>query len=199
MNAKIDSYQYFLDYNPYRSKAQYIGGMPGVDTQFPVRFMPTAEGVEIKQLDNPKPTVIFLARQDVVSVDVENQSTIESRVSLGRFLAVGLFALAWKKRSKVPLSFLVITYRNDIGDEQQVLFQSEKPQGFQEFTNIRYNLFKFWKVIDEDPSLANSLRLQQLDDETAKERENTRFKIGCFIFIAVLIVGFFLFLAISDN
>lgn len=188
MYAKIDSYQYFLDYNPYISKALYIGGLPGVDNQFPVRFMPAPDGLEIKQLGHTTPKVIFLAKKEIISVDVENQTTIDSRVSLGRFMAVGVFALAWKKKSTVPLSYLVITYRNDIGDEQQILFQSEEKQGFQDFTNIRYNLLKFWKVIEENPSLANGLKLQQLDTEIAKDKSLNESSKGCMIAFIVLVI-----------
>lgn len=48
----------------------------------------------------------------IKNILVEDASTIESKVTLGRVLLVGVFALAWKKKKKAELSFLIIEWND---------------------------------------------------------------------------------------
>ena len=50
----------------------------------------------------------------VLNVNVLDSSTIENKITLGRVLLVGVFALAWKKNKKKEMYFLEIEW-NDGG------------------------------------------------------------------------------------
>ena len=58
----------------------------------------------------------------ITSINVEDGSSIEKRVTLGRVLLVGVFALAWKKNKKNSLALLVIGW-NDGKFDQETIFQ----------------------------------------------------------------------------
>jgi hypothetical protein len=52
-----------------------------------------------------------VATSVIDNVTVEDQSTIEKKVSLGRVLLVGVFALAWKKNKKAEAAYVIIEWK----------------------------------------------------------------------------------------
>lgn len=47
----------------------------------------------------------------ITDIQVEDATTMEKRITLGRVLLVGVFALAWKKKKKNELAFVVIEWK----------------------------------------------------------------------------------------
>ena len=183
---------YFKKLNPAIIEAKYLQGIPNLNDNFIIKIDPQVDGIAVFDYKTQKKR-FFIKRDDILKISVEDQSTLENRVGFRRLLLVGVFAFAWKKRQKVPLSFLVIDYKNEFGDTQEVYIQSEKATGFQDFTNIKYNLQKFWKEADETPDF-ESVISETEKQYKVQDAEETK---GCGTMIGFLIVIFVIFLIFS--
>ena len=106
-----------------------------------------------------------------------------------RLLLVGIFAFAWKKRQTISLSFLIFDFKDEFGDIQEMYIQSDKDTGFQDFTNIKYNLQRFWKDASESSNYdAEVKRITEKHTEEVKE-QNNKSALGClFIFIIFVVI-----------
>lgn len=72
-------------------------------------------------------------------------------------LLVGIFALTWKKRNTTPISFIIFEYQDEFKINQEMIIKSEDKFGFQVFTNLRYNLQKFWFEAENNRNFKNEL------------------------------------------
>lgn len=64
----------------------------------------------------------FIPNAKVKNVLVEDQSTVEKRVTLGRVLLTGVFALAWKKKKVNESAFMTIEW-NDGKFDHETIFE----------------------------------------------------------------------------
>lgn len=149
--------QYFKNFNPFLVNAKYLQGVPNLNKDFIVKFQPDKYGIQFSDAKTNSKK-FYLDRNDLIKISVEDQSTIESRVGFKRLLLVGLFAFAWKKRSQIPLSFLVFEFRDEFDGNQEMYIQSDKKTGFQDFTNIKYNLQKFWNEAENNPNYETEMQ-----------------------------------------
>ena len=103
-----------LKIEDFHACGKYVGGHPSEDKE-----------VEPLVFRNSDDKLLFCYRQDIASVPIskfsilkeniediaiEDASTIESKVTLGRVLLVGVFAFAWKKKKKNELAFVRIEW-----------------------------------------------------------------------------------------
>lgn len=187
-----DSLMFFKSIDQLKNKTTYMQGIPNYNEPTETTFNPTKNGIGFQNAKNLNRNFFFMERKDLIKISVEDQSTIENRIGFKRLLMVGIFALAWKKKQTVPLSFLIFEYKNDVGFEEEIYFKTESVDGVQHFTNIRYNLYKYWKECDEDPE---NIALRETGTVTkaaiakdAKETAANNSCIGCAVAIIVLIV-----------
>lgn len=186
---------YFKKLNPHIIEAKYLQGVPNINDNFIIRFDPKIDSIGFSDIKKDK--IIFrIYRKDIVKISVEDQSTLENRVGFKRLLLVGIFAFAWKKRQKVPLSFLVIDYKNEFDEIQEVFIQSEKPSGFQDFTNIKYNLQKFWKDADETEDF-DSVILETEKVYKAQDAQETKGCRNMILFFLIIFLIAFIFSVFS--
>ena len=79
-----------------------MGGHPDLDVDMPNIFLACQDNVIhiLTGLDNDSPMVkkASIPIELVSDISVEDATTFEKRVSLGRVMLVGIFALAWQKR-----------------------------------------------------------------------------------------------------
>lgn len=75
---------------------------------------------------------------------VEDQTTIERRVTVGRMLLTGLFAFALKKKTKNELAYLVIEW-NDGKFEHETIFEFEGKDSVSKANKARNTLIKIVK------------------------------------------------------
>jgi hypothetical protein len=94
--------------------------------------------------------------KDVINVLVEDASTIEKRVTATRFLAIGLFAFAVKKKEKTEIYYVTIVW-NDGKFEQQTIFEFAMDP-------------KLAKVIQNPAQEANILKGEILNRANALEK-----------------------------
>lgn len=182
-----ESLLFFKNINPFVMKAKYLQDIPNINKPFTLRFIPHPDGIELQETGSGN-TKIFLNRKDITKISVEDQSTLESRVGFKRLLLVGIFAFAWKKRTTVPLSFLVIDYTDEFGETQEVYIQSETKSGFQDFTNVKYNLQKFWKEADENPNVEAVIKETESAHKEAKAEEESKAMTGCLVIIGIIFI-----------
>ena len=68
--------------------------------------------------------IASIEKDKVSNVIAEDQSTIEKRITGTRLLLTGIFALAWKKKTKHELAYITI-YWNDGKFDHETIFEFE--------------------------------------------------------------------------
>lgn len=99
----------------YVKAGKYIGGHPDIDNEIENVLLYKLEdkliiSTKLTQYDIPK-KIASIPIDSIQSINAEDASTFERRLSVGRILLVGIFALAWKKKKKNEISFLTIDWR----------------------------------------------------------------------------------------
>lgn len=133
------------DLSDFKIIGNYVGGHPDYDKEI--------MGVSVRQ-DNDDlcfyeqryPTAMPYHRFDikkdsVKSIDIEDASTIENKITVGRIFLVGLFALGWRKKKKNELAFVVINW-NDGRFDHSTTFVCEGKNAMQKANAARNHLIK---------------------------------------------------------
>lgn len=181
---------FFKDLHLSSFRPKYLHGIPNFNSPARVVFEPQIDGVALLNADADEKMFLRLKRTDIINISVEDQTTIEKRVGFKRLLLVGIFALAWKKKDINPLSFLIIEYKDRAGLIQEVYIQSDKKNGYQTFNNIKYNLYRFWKDVDENPNLIEQLKKVKLENKAIQKQREEKVNNGCLTFIIVAVLFF---------
>ena len=107
-----------MNYVQFVSLGTYVGGHPGIDNNIDNIFCRKEneylELYRIPVMDVSMPEKIAQSTIPINSINnitVEDASSIEKKVTLGRVILVGIFALAWRKKKKNELAFLVIEWK----------------------------------------------------------------------------------------
>lgn len=107
-----------MDYTQFSSLSTYVGGHPGLDNNIEDVFCrkenENLELYRIPIINVSMPEKIAQSTipiNDITNIIVEDASSIEKRVTLGRVILVGIFALAWRKKKKNEIAFLVIEWK----------------------------------------------------------------------------------------
>jgi hypothetical protein len=87
------------------------GGHPDIDKEIThVKILANNEKFAICDISfSPKGEILKNQVKDVV---LENASTFEKRISAGRLLLVGAFALAWKKKSRNENAYVIVEWND---------------------------------------------------------------------------------------
>lgn len=154
-------FMFFSNRNIYSDNIKYSSGIPNVTSNITIKFEPNIKGVDIIR-DNG--TILFtIFKEKVKSIEI-------------------------KKDEKGKKIFLNINNESEFGEEI-ISFYSDKPNSEQTFTDIKYNLLKFWKLVEENPNAEDDLKtIKEKRDKKTKEQMN-----GCFIVFGVLLGIFLLF------
>lgn len=103
---------------------KYAGGHPNIDeTVNSTKLLPHKKEIIIFNTETITLNEIGrIPMESVKNVIVEDQSTFEDKVTAGRLLLVGVFALAWKKSTKKGLAYLTIEW-NDGKFDHSTMFE----------------------------------------------------------------------------
>ena len=72
-----------------------------------------------------------ITKSSIKNILIEDASTMQSRVSLGRMLAVGVFAFAMKKTEKTEIVYLVIEWNDGRFDHSTIFeFTGDRPMKY---------------------------------------------------------------------
>lgn len=100
----------------------YISGHPEINDQITnISLYKEKEDLVIYQRYGDTCNVRgFIPIANIKDIFVEDQSSFEKRITLGRVLLVGVFALAWQKKKKNELYFIVITWHDGKFDHETI-------------------------------------------------------------------------------
>lgn len=99
----------------------YIGGHPQLDNNVKNVFL-LPKNNELHLVDEFTKILTMISSKDIRDILIEDQTTIEKRISGGRLLTVGLLAFAWQKKEKKELSYLTVDW-NDGRFNHQTIFE----------------------------------------------------------------------------
>lgn len=123
----------------------YVGGHPELDKNLTnsVIYKLENELIISDQLAPNAPPVkrCTIPIESVKNINIEDSSTIENKVTLGRAILVGVFALAWRKKKKNELAFVTIDW-NDGKFEHSTIFSFEGINAMQKANTARNALIK---------------------------------------------------------
>ena len=92
---------------------QYVGGHPEIDNEFFCQLYKKDENLVLcKDVDFFPKTISTIPISSITNILVEDKSSIEKKVTLGRILLVGVFALGWTKKEKHELNFIIIEWKD---------------------------------------------------------------------------------------
>ena len=92
-----------------------------------------------------KPVKLFsIKNESIKAITVEDATTMEKKVTLGRVLLVGIFALAWKKKKKNEIAFVVIDW-SDGRFDNATTFSFEGKVAMQQANTARNELIRMCK------------------------------------------------------
>jgi len=129
------------DYTDYKLMGDYVGGHPLLNNTVN-NILAREDEQEIglyKSLSLfESPTRIASIPINAISnIQISDATTIENKITLGRVLLVGVFALAWRKKKKIEHTFLIVTWKNGKFDNDTI-FSFEGKNAMQK-TNIARN------------------------------------------------------------
>lgn len=103
----------------------YIGGHPQIDNEETDTIL-FDKGTIIEICSHKMKELAAIKKEQIRDIKIENATTFESRISAGRILLVGVFALAWKKKSKNENAYLIIEWNDGrFNHSTAFLFQGE--------------------------------------------------------------------------
>lgn len=125
----------------------YVGGHP--DKNENADYCHVYKNGEIlefyRKVITENPVKLFSIRNESIKgITVEDATTMEKRVTLGRVLLVGIFALVWKKKKKNEIAFVVIEW-TDGRFENATTFSFEGKEAMQQANTARNELIRMCK------------------------------------------------------
>ena len=120
---------------------EYISGHPELNTPLkPIMAYKVSDRLELVN-DLTLKKLAEIPTNSIQKIEVEDQSTLEKRISLTRVALVGVLALVWQKKKKNELAYLII-YWNDGRLEHETLFQFEGMQALNLANTAKNQLIK---------------------------------------------------------
>lgn len=136
------------DLNCFIKSGSYIGGHPEIDDKIDRSSIYVSDDY-IKIFNGQMFIGSYnvmgkIPKNKVTDIKIEDSSTFEKRVTLGRVLLVGIFALAWKKNKKQDNVFLIIEW-NDGRFNHNTAFGFFNKEAVDSANKLRNKLIKLLK------------------------------------------------------
>jgi hypothetical protein len=126
---------------------KYIAGHPDLDESIQITtIFPKDDSLVIMEesgvnISVEKAIKAKIKNSEIKNIIVEDQSTIEKRITVGRLLAVGVFAFALKKKKKNEIAFVTIEW-NDGKFDHETIFEFEGTDAMQKANTARNKMMK---------------------------------------------------------
>lgn len=143
-----------MDYSQFVPLGTYGGGHPDIDK--------TIEGIYCRKEEEnlalyhiPIMTVSMpdkitaIPIESITDITIEDASSIEKKITVGRIFLVGIFALGWKKKKKNELAFLIIEWKRG-KFEHSTIFSFEGKDAFQNANTSRNKLISFCEEVTKE-------------------------------------------------
>ena len=132
-----------LSENDIAHVGTYVGGHPSLDDTIPLchAYKKGENLVLTKQLNLTEVLGSEIPIADIDNITLQDASTIDKRITAGRMLLVGVFALAWQKKEKNEMAFIEIQWHQGKFDHQ-TLFCFEGDGAFKRANKARNQLIR---------------------------------------------------------
>lgn len=145
-----------MDYSQFISLGTYAGGHPNIDkTVENVYARKENDNLSLYQIpvmNMSMPDKVFDAEIPLDSINditIEDASSIEKKITVGRIFLVGIFALGWRKKKKNELAFLVIEWKKGKFDNSTT-FSFEGKEAFQNANTARNKLISCCEEVTKE-------------------------------------------------
>ena len=137
-----------LKFSDCKSVGMYVGGHPALKESIKnvyalkekdkiVLYTQVIAGYEMPKLI-PNSEIDI---ESIKDIKLEDASSIENKITLGRLLLVGIFAFAWKKKKKNETAFVTVTWSKG-KFEQNTTFMFEAKDALQNANTARNQLME---------------------------------------------------------
>jgi|GEM_PF-805623 len=132
-----------LAFSDFKSLGSYVGGHPELNETVPqCYFLQEKENICLYQIQTysmslPLSLDAQIPISEIMNISIEDATSIEKKITVGRIFLVGIFALGWRKKKKNELAFLVIEWKRG-KFEHLTTFSFEGKDAFQN-ANIARN------------------------------------------------------------
>ena len=137
-----------MEQRDFKLIGNYVGGHPLLNNTINDVYACELEdviGLYINKSWNFNPIrIASLNIKAISNIQINDASTIDSKVTLGRVLLVGVFALAWRKKKKTEQVFLIITWKKEMF-ENQTIFSFDGKNAMQKANTARNELIQMCK------------------------------------------------------
>lgn len=135
-----------MDYSQFITLGTYGGGHPNLDETINGIYCRKEDGIlslyHIPVMTVSMPNkVADIPIDSITDITIEDASSIEKKITIGRIFLVGIFALAWRKKKKNELAFLIIEWKKG-KFEHSTIFSFEGTEAFQNANVARNQLIK---------------------------------------------------------
>lgn len=129
----------------FRAVGKFVGGHPKYDKEV-LRVSVRDDSNKLSFYEHlstiSMPSFCFdIQKDNIKSITIEDSSSIEKKITLGRVLLVGVFAFAWRKKKIKEVAFLVIEWSDGRFDHSTV-FVNEGKSAMEEANATRNYLIK---------------------------------------------------------
>lgn len=138
-----------MDYSQFVSLGTYAGGHPDMDNTVDNIYIRNEDNIlsfytiQVYGISMPKAVPnAAIPCADITDITIEDATSIEKKITVGRIFLVGIFALGWRKKKKNELAFLVIEWKKG-KFEHSTTFSFEGKDAFQKANTARNQLIKF--------------------------------------------------------
>lgn len=133
----------------------YVSGHPKLDNSFKNTKL-LLEPTVVKIFNVEEHGFIERAQIEknlITNVVMEDSSTIQNRVTVGRLLLTGIFAFAWKKKTKQECAYLIIEW-NQQQFKNETIFEFEGTGSIQRANTLR-NKFINYLTTEQEASVVD--------------------------------------------
>ena len=123
---------------------KYLGGHPDIDkAESGISLIPRGDGLQLMKLLSITGDIELgeIPNNNITNVRVEDASTVEKSVTVGRLLLIGVFAFAAKKKKKNELAYLIISW-NDGRFDHDTIFEFSNLKPFEQANSARNKIIK---------------------------------------------------------
>lgn len=130
--------------NDLLSSGTYVSGHPKIDTSLKnTKLLLDWNEVKIFTVEpggfSQKGSI---QKDSIKNVVIEDASTIQNRVTIGRLLLTGVFAFAWKKKTKQECAYLIIEW-NQSQFNNETIFEFEGVGSIQRANTLRNKFINY--------------------------------------------------------
>lgn len=143
-NQKKFKDRYQTDLSQLKSSGTYVSGHPLLDKSLKNTYLLLDnEDVKLFLFDHTGYVLkASIPKNAITNVAMEDSSTIQNRVTVGRLLMTGIFAFAWKKKTKQECAYFIIEW--DKGQfKNETIFEFEGKGSIQKANALRNKFISY--------------------------------------------------------